>query len=81
MKQLELTDNEIYYLFRHMESLWIWEESRYAKSIRDKASVLLNEIIDNQKSQEHFKREYECQWVTNVPPTNDPPPENPGKQY
>jgi len=65
MKNIELTDNEIYFLARHMQSLWIWEENKYAKSIYDKAELLLIEIVAKRNTVSDFKREYELEleWV------------------
>ena len=61
MKQIELSENELYYLARHMISLWTWEENRYAKSIFDKVKVLLDEATTEINTGE-FAREYKCEW-------------------
>jgi hypothetical protein len=66
MKDIELTDNEIYFLACQMQKSWMEHNNKYAKSIYDKANVLLDKTIEKINSQEDFKREYECHWIKNI---------------
>jgi len=74
MRQIELTDNEVYYLARLMMSLYENKRNKYAESIYNKTKVHLNEIYDNVNLGIDFAKEYECQWVGTTPiesPSND----------
>jgi len=64
MKNIELTQNEIYFLAWQMRKLNHKHENKYAKSIYDKAIVLFDDKpFANVISSEDFEREYECEWV------------------
>ena len=65
MKDIKLTDNEIYFLAYHMQKLWVENNSRYAKSIYDKAKISFDEAVMRvaDTNKDNFRREYESQWV------------------
>jgi len=74
MRQIELTDNEIYYLARLMMSLYENEGNKYAESIYNKTKVYLDEIYAKVNIEIDFTKEYNCQWVGATPiesPSND----------
>ena len=66
MQDIKLTDNEVYFLAYQMQKLCKDHDNRYAKSIYDKAKVLLDKATEKINAIEDFKREYECHWVKEV---------------
>ena len=63
MKNLELTQNEIYFLAYQMMKLWKINDNKH-KTIYDKAIVLFDDKpFANVISSEEFQREYECEWI------------------
>lgn len=63
MKDIKLTDGEVYFLAYQMQKLWEEYNNRYAKSIYDKTKILLDEAVKKINTEDNFKREYECHWI------------------
>jgi len=63
MKNIELTQNEIYFLAYQMMKLWKTNDNKHAKTIYDKAKILVDEVVSELGIEKQFAREYESEWI------------------
>jgi len=63
VKDIELTQNEVYFLAYQMMKLWQTNNNKHAKTIYDKAKILVDEVVGELGVEKQFSREYESEWI------------------